>query len=107
MATFTVQQVTRLGIVPVYNTANDLGDAYLNDGKVWVAVSDGTGELIITFVSSLVVGTMALADLTVTIAQNTEQVIGMFPENWFSDGDGLVQMRYSKHESVVIAVMKR
>jgi hypothetical protein len=106
MATFTVQQVTRAGVVPTYNTAAAGGDAFANDGKVWVHVKNGAIALNITFETTITVDGLAVADLVVAVGATTEKVIGVFPTNWYNDGSNLVQMTYDDESNVTIAVMK-
>lgn len=106
MATFDVDQVVRGGMEPTFETANELGDAFLNDGKVWIHVKNGAAELVLTLVTQQTVDGEAVDDKTVTIGASTEQAVGTFPPEVYNDGDGLVQLTYSKHEEVTIAFLK-
>lgn len=106
MATFTVQQITRAGIIPTYNTAAVAGDEFVNDGKIWVHIKNGAVILNITFETTITVDGLAVADLVVNLAATTEKVIGVFPTNWYNDGANKVQMTYDDESNVTIAVMK-
>ena len=106
MATLTVQQVVRAGVTPVFNTAAEAGDAFLNNGKVWLHVKNGAVELNMTLVTPASFSGLGLADLVVTIAADTDAVVGVFPNNLFNDGAGLTQITYDKHENVTLAVLK-
>jgi hypothetical protein len=106
MTTFDVDQVVRGGIEPTFETATETGDAFLNDGKVWIHVINGAGELVLTIITQQTIDGEAVDDKTVTIDASTTQVIGPFPTEIYNDGDGLVQLTYSKHEEVTIAFLK-
>jgi len=107
MTTFDVDQVVRGGIEPTFETASEAGDAFLNDGKVWIHVKNGAAALDpITIITQQTIDGEAVDDKTVTISASTQQVIGPFPPEIYNDGDGLVQLTYSKHEEVTIAFLK-
>ncbi len=106
MATLAVQTVIRTGVRPVYNATSAAGDSFLNDGKTWICISNGSVVLNLTIASTMKIGGLALEDLVITVPANQEFVSGMFPMNWFNDGVGLIQMTYDDNSNVVIAVLK-
>jgi len=84
----TPQVVLEAGITPS-KTACLLANTYLvrNSGRVILHVIKGATEAVaVTVVTPKTVGGAAVADLTVTVALNTDEFIGPFPRDLFNDG---------------------
>lgn len=98
MATLTVLDVTRAGVVATPASAASGGDEFANDGKVLAIVYNdhATDPRTITFVTQKTVDGLSVTDLTVTVtAANDAKLVGPFPVEIYNDSDGMVQVTYS------------
>jgi len=98
MATLTVQDLTRAGVTPTWNTAAAGGDAFVNDGKVIPIIRNNhvSASRTVTFVTQVTIDGFAVTDSTVTVtAANDFGIPKPFPPEWYNDGNNLVQMTYS------------
>jgi hypothetical protein len=104
MATLTVQQIAKLGLLQSLAAAAGGGDAFANDGQrtfFKVTNADGTPTNV-TFVTQKTVETFAVGDNVVAVANATTQLIGPFPAEIYNDANGLVQVTYSKVTSLTV-----
>ncbi|HLC04821.1 MAG TPA: hypothetical protein VJK02_17435 [Anaerolineales bacterium] len=104
MATLTVQQIAKTGLVYALTAAAGGGDAFLNEGVrtfFHVKNADGTATTV-TFVTQKTVEGLAVADLAVSVTNGTEQLVGPFPADVYNDANGLVQVTYSKVTSLTV-----
>src|SRR3990172_2571153 len=99
MATLTVQQIAKTGLVYALTAAAGGGDAFLNEGVrtfFHVKNADGTATTV-TFVTQKTV-----EGLAVSVTNGTEQLVGPFPADVYNDANGLVQVTYSKVTSLTV-----
>ena len=104
MATLTVQQISKTGLVHALTAAAGVGDAFANDGQrtfFHVKNADATPTTV-TFVTQKAVDGLAVADLAVAVTNGTEQLVGPFPAEVYNDANGLVQVTYSKVTSLTV-----
>lgn len=110
MATLTINDVDRDGfdLEAALETAAAGGDQFLNDGKrTFVVVKNvNASTRTVTFEVQKTVDGEAVADKTVDVAQNEEQVVGPFPADVYNDSDGYVQVTYDSETDVSIAACK-
>ena len=106
MGTYTVQKVTRDGVVPTEN-AVAASDTFKNDGKTILLVTNGSGfTLAVTIVTPGTVDGLAIGDRVVDIADGTQEALGPFQRNIYNDSDGEVTVNYDAITSVTAAVLK-
>ena len=109
MATLTVNQITRTGLVLGIALASTLSvesaaasDQFPNDGKTFVMVAnDDTDPHSVVFTSQKSVLGLNLAELIVAVVANMVdgedyKIIGPFPKNIFNDANGRVQVTYKE-----------
>lgn len=108
MALLTVQEISRSGLGPTYASAAGGGDTFANDGRTMVHIKNGGGAPItLTAVTPLVVDGLAVADLTVTVTNGQERMVGPFPVGTFNDpATGQVALTYSGVTSVTVGVFR-
>lgn len=112
MATLTVQQIARTGIVPTLAAAGASGDKFANDGKTYFRVANGHATLSRTVTIASQLGAAAIpqgtaaANLSVVVAALTEKLIGPFDQNAFNDASGLVNVTYSSESDLTVGAYK-
>lgn len=111
MALLDVQSSNFKGLTINYNTADASGDSFVNNGQTKLFVKNGATDLKLTIKTqkdSLVVdgyGNIDLTDEVLTIAENTEQIIGFFPVARFNTVEGFVEIEYDDASNVEIGVI--
>lgn len=98
MATLTVLDVTRSGVVATPAAVAAGGDQFLNDGKTLVGCYNdhATVNRTFTFVTQKTVDGLAVSDLAVSVTPaNDLKFVGPFPVEIYNDANGYVQMTYS------------
>lgn len=109
MATLSVQQIARTGIVPSYAAADVAGDLVPWSADTFLHVKNGgAGSITVTVASQYSIapiGTVA-QDLTVSIDAGAEKMIGPFYEAAYKNADGNVEISYSDAASVTVAALK-
>ncbi|WP_337187596.1 hypothetical protein [Phenylobacterium sp.] len=111
-AALTPQIMSMNGIAPTYNAANSGGDTFLNDGRTYVHIKNGSGgSLTVTFASVAsytdnALGTITLSNLAVAVPAGAERIVGFFPLARFNDVNGRVSMTYSGVTSLTVAVVR-
>lgn len=108
----TVNEITQSGLTTLaFTAAGETGDKYFNGGKLFVVIKN-TGEIstTVTFtaqVTSFVspqYGDSTIANATLVVAGARSGYIGPFPSSTFNDTDGNVNITYSVHENVTVAI---
>jgi hypothetical protein len=107
----TVQAMSVNGTTPTYTTSlssTSTNYYFRNDGKTFLHFKKtGAGACTVTVVTQTTVGGFALADLTVSVAATTGDVmIGPFPASIFDDSNGDVWFSISDALSLGVATLK-
>lgn len=107
MANLATQVITLEGVGPTYAAAAGGGDTFTPGDDVFLHVKNGGGAPItVTVVTPNTVGTLAIADVTVSVPAAGERMIGPMPRQTFSrSADGLGDITYSAVTSVTVAVL--
>ena len=108
MATLTVQEIDRDGVVPTYVACDVGGDEFVNEGRltfVYVKNTDASPRTV-TFVTQKTVDGEAVDDKDVVVAPTSEEPIGPWPASIYNDSDGKVQITYSAVVNLTIAVLQ-
>lgn len=106
MATLTVQDISRSGIVPSAASAATSGDAFANDGLTFVdLVSTTTALQTATFNSRVNCNQGFDHDVVVGIANQTKRV-GPFPTSRFNNAQAQVTITYSGVVGLTVAAFK-
>jgi hypothetical protein len=106
MAELTVQNVTRAGLEPSYDSAASGGDEFDNDGKTFLHVVNTTTACVVTIDIAKTVDGQAVTDPTVTVPENEDRMIGPFPPNIYNDADGHVNVSYDDESNVTVAALR-
>lgn len=109
MATLTVKQPTAAVAVALGAAAAEAGgDKFLNDGRVilYVKNTNASTYTITVVTAGVVLGSIAIADVTFTVAQSEEKIVGPFPPRYFNDGGGFVNLSYSGVTNLTVAAVK-
>ena len=88
----SIQDAARSGTVVVYNTSTTVppltaSDRFQipNNGNVQILVKNGATASIITVETPSTVDGLAVADRTVTVAADTDVIIGPYPPSVYND----------------------
>lgn len=87
----TVNEITRTGIddAATQAAANADGHAFYNGGDVFLVVENTNASTrTVTVVSTRTIDGLAVADLTVDVAQNERQIVGPFAPQNFNQQSG-------------------
>ena len=108
MATFTVQESSLGGQALTFNAVNGGGDDFTNDGRTYIIAKNDNGSTARTFdivTTQTITGqTLAVDDLSISVAASTQELIGPFSNTVFS---GTVSIsNYSSTSDLTIAVFK-
>lgn len=84
------------------------GDKFLNDGRIviYVKSTNATTHTITITTPASLLGSIAIADVTFTVAQNEEKIIGPFPPRYFNDGQGYCNLTYSGVTNLTVSAVK-
>lgn len=109
MATLTVQEYDRDGLVPTYAACAAGGDTFLNNGDTFIHVKNAqaAATVTVTIVTQASVDGLAVADKTVTIAATEDAIIGPFPTSVYNTAAGMVTLTYNTVTTVTIAVLQK
>lgn len=105
----SVQEISRTGLDPAYEAANGDGEKVVNDGKTFVHVINGGGSPItVTVQHPGTVDGLAVADLTVTVTNAEDQMIGPFPGRFNQVGTdvGQIYVDFSGVTTVTVAAIR-
>jgi hypothetical protein len=108
----TINEINSTGIEPlVYSNASVGGDKYLNVGNLFVVIVNGGSETsVVTFTAqttsfdSPVYGPAVKNPTIMSIAAGRTAYVGPMEPNAFNDEDGNVNITYSVHTGVTLAV---
>lgn len=89
-AALTPTNVTRTGEdIATLSAANADGYAVSNDGATWFeAANSDAGTVTITVQTPRTIDGLAVAEYTITVAQNERQIFGPFPRDTFNQSSG-------------------
>ncbi len=102
MATLTVQEITIDGLVEALVAAAAGGDEFLNDGNIFLHVTNGATDCNVSFATPGNVGGNAIAERTVLVSAASTEYIGPFPPSIYNDGDSKVQVTYDDEANVTV-----
>ncbi|MHB0934898.1 MAG: hypothetical protein ACYC6A_00785 [Armatimonadota bacterium] len=106
MAVLTVQTINTTGVAPTNNAAAGGGDSFVNDGKTFIHVTNGSaGSLNVIITAQNACSQGVLHTLTVAVPAGESRMIGPFNRNIYNDAAGKVQLTYSGVTSLTIAVL--
>lgn len=105
---FTVQDIKRSsnGVnITDNDTSINTADTYffLNNGRCFLLVNNGTASpCTVTVVSQQTVDSLAVTDLTATVAAGKEHIIGPFPTAVYNNSDGKVQVTFDQAVTAIV-----
>lgn len=105
MATLTILTPTLSDQDLGLTATAEAGDQVLNDGNIILIFQNlNASDRTITMATGGTVktssGSLAIADVTLTISQNEIKAIGPFDPNAFNDSSGYLQLTYDAHEDL-------
>lgn len=97
MATLTVTQIDRSGVVHTLGAAASGGDVFPNTGREFIVVRNAAAAATrtVTFALTRTVDSVTPAGKAVTLAQSTTRMIGPFPTELYNNSNGQVAVTYS------------
>lgn len=103
------QVIARDGLAPTYEPANADGNAFVNGGKTFLHVKNGSaGAVTVTIITPITVSGRAVEDDIISIPAGGERMIGSFPPKFFN-GSGVdankTQVDFSAVASVTAAAV--
>lgn len=111
MATLSRQSVTESGLAPTYSSAAGGGDDFVNRGKEFIHVKNGSGSSITVTVTAQntdadnnVFGSLTKSDASGAVAAGDDAFFGPFPPAAFNSS-GKASITYSSATSVTVAVL--
>ena len=108
MATLTVQALTTAGLQATYTAAAVAGDEVVNDGHSLIHVKNGhSAATTVTIASQMspVPKGLVAADMTVEVTASGEKMIGFFSKLAYNDSSAMLQLTYTTHTSLTLAVI--
>lgn len=112
MATLTVQVPGEDGGITFASAAGG-GDVFPNDGKTYVAVTNGSGGSITVTITAQTTSTskdgfgpVTKADGGGSVADGATDIFGPFPSGAFNNSSGQVEVEYSSATSVTVAAFR-
>ena len=107
MATLTVVPITVAGVTPAGASAAGGGDEFVNTGKEFIEVTNGSGgALTVTAATAGTIDGLPIADNAVSVAAGATARIGPFNPKLYNDGNGKVQLTYSGVTSLNVKVLQ-
>lgn len=83
------------------------GDQFLNDGDIVLYFKNtNASSRTVTIATGGTIGGIAIADVTVALAQNEEKLVGPFDPRIFNDSNGYVQLTYTADTGVTVAAIR-
>ena len=106
MGVYSVQSIVLTGLEPSFASAAD-EDSFVNDGRTFLVVKNGSGSSIDVTVNSVVLCNYGFDhDLTIAVPAGEERWIGSFPVGRFNSSEGKVVVGYSSITTVTAAAVK-
>lgn len=109
MSTQTPVVPIRMANIVTPVAADGVGDEFVNTGKELVLVehTNGAGSSVtLTITTTSTVDGEAVADRTIVIGPGETHLLGPWPQQWYNDANGKVQMSWSAVTDVVLSVLK-
>lgn len=108
----TINEINSTGLATLtFSAASVGGDKYLNVGPLFVVIkNESESASVVTFTAqttsfdSPIYGPAVKNSTTVTVANNRTAYVGPMEPNAFNDVDGNVNITYSSHTGITIAV---
>lgn len=106
MAALTINLMSTAGLDPSFEEATAAGDTFVNNGRTFIAVANGSGGSInVTFDSQTACSQGTDHDVVVAVPDGDTIRIGPFPMDRFNNSAGSVELTYSDDTSVTVAVI--
>lgn len=106
MATITPKVSARAANALTWSAAEAGGDEFANTGKELLLVTNGAGSPVtLTVSTSQTVDGLAVADKAIPIPAGETHVLGPWNKSLYNDVDGNVQLAWSSHTDVELAVI--
>lgn len=108
MAALTVQNITlTTSLTPSYTAAAAGGDTFVNNGRTFFQMVNGSGGAIVATFNSLTNCNQGHDhNIEVTIPAGSEEMVGPFPANRFNASDGTgVAVTYDGVTSLTVAAI--
>lgn len=107
MATLVAQQIDRDGLEPVLVAADVGGDKFINTGKEFIFVRNGSGAPItVTLDIRPTVDAQAVTDRAIVVPAGEDRFIGPIPPTVYNDAAELVDVTYSAVASLTVGIIK-
>lgn len=84
------------------------GDTFVNDGRVilYFKNTNATTRTITIVTAATILGSLSIGDVSVSIAQNEEKIVGPFPVRYFNNSSGQVSISYSGVTNLTVAAIQ-
>jgi len=111
MAELTVQQIDLEGLEAAFVAADEEGDSFVNDGRVFLHVKNGALASVTVTIDSVVLCDQGHDhDINVVVPaageeESGERLIGPFPKR-FNDENNMVSVAYSAASDVTVAAVR-
>jgi len=108
MATLTLSSPSAATAVDLSAVSAEAGgDKFKNNGRtLFYAKNTNASSRTITLQTAQSLDSIAIADVTITLAQDEEKLIGFLLPRYFNDSDGFVNVSYSAVTGVTVAAIK-
>jgi hypothetical protein len=107
MAALSIQTAVPAGIALSFASAASGGDTMVNDGKTVLIVKNASGSAItVTVTAKAACPLGSLHNISVSVANGAEQIIGPFLPAIYNNTSGAVEITYSSVTSVTVAALK-
>lgn len=107
MPLLTVQTIDRDGLTPVLVAADVGGDKFVNTGKEFINVLNGSGAPItVTLDIRNTVDAQVVTDRAISVPAGGTKFIGPIPPTIYNDANGEVDITYSAVGSLTIGIVK-
>ena len=105
MATLTVQEITRDGVLLSLTAAASGGDQFHNDGDQFVAIYNNSGgDVVVSATIQKDVDDVTPDPKAITVGDGETRFFGRFPTDIYNDANGYVQLTYDSVTDVSVAV---
>jgi len=106
MALLSIQQISPAGVVPATVSAAGGGDTFVNNGKTFLKIVNGSGSPITVTVNSLVNCNQGFDhNVAVAVGAGETQYIGPFSVDRFNSAAGIASVTYSGVSSLTVAAI--
>lgn len=107
MADLTLNNLTLTGTLPTFTAAGAAGDAFQNDGEVYLHVKNGSAAPVtVTATATRNCSHGFPHNAVVSVAASGEAQIGPFPVDRFNNNNGKVSVTYSAVTTVTVAAVR-